>query len=181
MGLFSKKKKETDNEENSVNAIEVVVSPPEDVGGPIMMAHDYLCNILLNQIVERGQEIRVREHRTREKRASGAAKGLKSKGVGDSTGSFHRFYVVDTKPSGRVRIVKETKIKHLSEFPDTTDGIPKSKVLAVKKLPSLDKLTELKDIEEMIKIATSGNFINKYEDENQTVYFSGNYFFKKKK
>lgn len=178
MSLFGKKEnKKPKDEEPDIDVViaqEITVSPPEE-SGEIFIAPDFLQKLLLGKIVEKGKSYYLKDSKDKDEFFSSFGIDIESAFL-----PTEKLYIVDTKPLGEVKITKNTKINFLKMFP-YSDGIPKAKILLVKEQPNLKKLMEVKDLEQIRKIVKAGNFINKYEDEKQVIYFAGNYFFKKKK
>ena len=89
-----------------------------------------------------------------------------------------KLFVYRTEPKGVVKITRETKLRWVDKRP----GIPRSRIIEVKTLPKLEKMTEVKSLEDLEKIVSSTNaFINKYEDKKRIIYFVGDYYFLKRK
>ena len=91
-----------------------------------------------------------------------------------------RFIVVDTKPKGIVRITNKTEMEILPESPKKDEDLPYATVINVKTLPDLKNMLEVKNLDEMAKLAKK-YYINRYEDKKQIIYFVGEWYFKKLK
>jgi hypothetical protein len=107
--------------------------------------------------------------------------------IGDGFESFFNsgmrspeIKVLETHPSGEVKITKNTIIKQLDRSLNE-DGLPKSKIINVRNLPDLKELFEVDSLNEISKITNAGNFINRFEDENKIIYLVNAYYYIKKK
>lgn len=97
-----------------------------------------------------------------------------------------KLVVVNTDPSGIVRVGEITEVKILSELPETLgpplreEDLPSKRIIKVKNLPDLQNMIEVKSLDEIAKLA-EGYYINKYEDKRQVVYFTGNWYLRIRK
>ena len=187
MKLFSFKSVKTedpkakDKSEDFKEATEIVVSPIKE-GISVDMRQGYIRRHIVGQKVIVGSRIKFESKKVVKREGDDA----------DAIASFNEFFddfgidpnieleVLETKPKGRVLVTDSTEIKLLHERPNK-DGLPSTKIIVVKKLPKLDELIEVDNIEEMKKIARGDYFINRYEDKTKIVYFAGQYYFVKKK
>jgi hypothetical protein len=61
------------------------------------------------------------------------------------------------------------------------DEILKSRIINVKNPPDTKALTEVSDLVQIKKIVENGKFVSMYEDDNQVIYFTDDYYYVKKK
>lgn len=99
-------------------------------------------------------------------------------------GSEMRLVVEKTEPEGVVQITDMTEVKLISErkepMTETEEDLSPERIVNVKTLPSLKKMLEVTTIDEIAKLSKDYR-ITKYEDDKQTVYFVGNWYFRKLK
>jgi transitional endoplasmic reticulum ATPase len=95
-----------------------------------------------------------------------------------------KFIVISTEPPGIVRVTTETNLEIIPELsevvPITEEDLPHERIINVKTIPNIQKMMELKNLDEIGKLAKS-YYINKYEDKKQVIYFIDNWYFKKVK
>lgn len=98
-----------------------------------------------------------------------------------STSLEERFVVVSTSPEGIVRVSDKTEIYISNEAFSAVKDLEEpfaSKVINVKRLPELKTFIEVKSMDDIKKLISSGIVINRYEDDKFVVYFGGSYFSK---
>ncbi len=165
-----------------LEAKEVWLCPPKE-NVEITLDERYLKEILINKIVSVGDKISFNEKEKNKLFNSGFNKIFKDFGM-DYLDEFKtdmdKIKVFKTYPKGKVKITKDTKINQLNEFPNE-DGVPKSKIINIRKLPNLKDFFEVTNIDEIIKISNAGFFINKFEDKDKVIYIVDKYYFIKKK
>jgi DNA-directed RNA polymerase subunit H (RpoH/RPB5) len=97
-----------------------------------------------------------------------------------------KFVVVNTNPSGIVRVDEITEVEILPELPEALKSplkekdLPLRRIIKVKNLPDLQNMMEVKSLDEIAKLA-EGYYINKYEDKGQVIYFTGNWYLRIRK
>lgn len=92
-----------------------------------------------------------------------------------------RFVVVSTSPEGIIRVSEKTEIYVSNEAFSPVRDLEEpffSKVINVKRLPELKTFIEVKGMDDIRKLISSGTLVNRYEDEKFVVYFGGSYFFR---
>ena len=92
-----------------------------------------------------------------------------------------RFVVVSTVPDGIARVSEKTEVYISNEAFSPAKDLEEpfsSRVINVKKLPELKSFIEVRGMDDIKKLISSGIIVNRYEDEKFIVYFAANYFFK---
>jgi len=189
MGLFRKKeikkveeeKTETSEDNDFPEAIEAIFSPPEDVKSRTKVYESHIRECLLNKVIEKGETVILKDetfNKTFDKVFENfdmSESKKESWKIPDM-----KLFVVDTKPLGKVKITKWTDIKSMVGFPDS-EGFPVTQLILVNEIPNLSKMSEVKDKEQIEKIINVGGFVSKYEDKKQIIYFTHEWFYRKKK
>lgn len=177
MNLFFKNKKKNKEKPKVNRAIKINLCPSE---GRIEIASELLEKLkknLIGRIVKKGDEINFNETRKdKPKTISGSPfEDIFDVFEQGFMGGFG-FIVADTYPEGEVEITTDTKI-HLEKVTVDEEGLPKSKVIKVKKLPNMGEFIEVNSIWDIKNLAQEGLLINRYEDKKQIIYFTDRYFY----
>jgi hypothetical protein len=185
MSLFGKKetKKVEEKTETSKDdfpeATEAIFSPTED--GKHKASESHIRGCLLNKVIEKGETVILKDETFNKKFDKVFDNFNMSEGQRESWKIPDvKVFVIDTNPSGKVKITKWTDIKSMTGFPDS-EGFPITQLIIVNEIPSLNKMNEVKDKEQIEKIINVGGFVSKYEDKKQIIYFTHEWFYRKKK
>ncbi|MFA5485090.1 MAG: hypothetical protein WC260_02460 [Candidatus Pacearchaeota archaeon] len=90
------------------------------------------------------------------------------------------FEVLETTPKGRLKITEETIIEIKNRPLDEFD-IPDDKIIDIINPPDTKNLIEVKNIEQIIKLAKAGFLVNKFENQKEIIFLVDIYYLKKTK